>query len=72
MFVCICNALTTDQIATAIRNGACNAECVHNNLNSTPRCCCCYQQIEEMVQNIPLQNSCGVGILQPASESTDK
>ena len=72
MFVCVCNALTTSHVNNAIQSGACTPDCVHANNNSIPRCCCCFDQIDELIQKNMLQNPCGVGILHQPSESSNK
>ena len=53
MIVCICNAYRTAQIeAKARETGHCDAYAVYQALGAAPRCGCCLEMAQEIVDDV--------------------
>lgn len=59
MFVCICNAVTDQQIADAVKAGARNIEDVQESLMVSTGCGTCRQTAEAVIANTLLQAAAG-------------
>lgn len=52
MIVCICCNLNTEKVKNAIENSnVTEPENVHEYYNTSPRCCGCFLEIEEMMEH---------------------
>ena len=49
MFACICRAVTSDKVSTAIDNGAATVEAVSNATGACTGCGTCRDRIENMI-----------------------
>ena len=49
MFACICRAVTSDQVSTAIDNGAASVEAVSRATRACTGCGTCRERIENMI-----------------------
>jgi len=53
MIVCICNAYRTAEIEAKVREtGHCDAYAVYQALGAAPRCGCCLEMAQEIVDDI--------------------
>jgi len=50
MYVCICNAITDQEIERAISDGHVTAEAVYSACGVAPQCGTCREEITEMIE----------------------
>lgn len=54
MYVCICNALREDEVASVIADGVHDVEQVYERLGAEPQCRSCEGCIETMMALVPV------------------
>lgn len=49
MIVCVCNALTEDEVRCAARNGSACPRSAYRALGCEPQCCACLEYAREII-----------------------
>ena len=57
MYVCICNAVTENQVKNALREGATTLEDLRNTLSVGTCCGCCTEYLESRLVQSPSQET---------------